>query len=510
MGGPAMTSELYLCLYAREFPAQALLRLRPELRAKAVAVLDGEPPFEKVCSLNRHARSLGVMPAMSRAEMESFPSVTVLKRSLAEEQSARGALLACAGSFSPRVEDNSAHESFLCVLDISGTEKLFGAPRRLATRVQQTITELGVTCSLAVSANFHAAVCMAKATARSAVIIPAGDEQQALAALPLSVLTMTEEHAETFSQWGISSLGMLAALPERDLIARLGQDGQRLRQLARGAHPHLFLPVEPVLTLEERIELDSPVEILDSLLFGVSLMTEQLITRASARLLTLAAITSELGLEGGAVHSRIVRPALPGNDKQLWLKLLHLDWIAHPPQAPVISLMLRAETGEASTVQLGLFSPQLPEAGRLDVTLARIRAIVGDERVGSAELKDTHAHDAFRMKPFSVVPAACSKAVPVTQAAVMRRLRPAEPVTVRLRERCPHLFYFRGMAYQAEKSYGPWRAASGWWTKDGWSIEAWDIVARAREHSTANRELLCCSMTRDLLNNQWRLEALYD
>jgi hypothetical protein len=92
----------------------------------------------------------------------------------------------------------------------------------------------------------------------------------------------------------------------------------------------------------------------------------------------------------------------------------------------------------------------------------------------------------------------------------MRRLRPAEPVTVTLRERCPHLFYFRGMAYQAEKSYGPWRAASGWWTKDGWSIEAWDIVARAREHSTANRELLCCSMTRDLLNNQWRLEALYD
>jgi protein ImuB len=507
-----MSSELYLCLYAREFPAQALLRLRPELRSKAVAVMDGEAPFQKVCSLNRHARSLGVMPAMSRAEMDAFPSVTLLNRSLAEEASTRCALLACAGTYSPRVEDKSGGETFLCVLDIAGTEKLFGTPQKLAARMQKAIGALSITCSLAVSANFHTAICLVKGTARTPAVIPAGEERESLAPLPLDVLEMTEEHAETFSQWGIATLGMLASLPERDLIARLGQQGQLLWRLARGEQPHLFQPVEPVLTLEERIELDSPVEILDSLLFGVSLMMEQLMARASARALSLAAITSELGLEGGSFHTRNLRPALPSNDRTLWLKLLHLDWIAHPPPAPVISLVLRAETGEASKVQLGLFSPQLPEAGRLDVTLARIRAIVGEERVGSAELKDTHAPDAFRMKPFTVPATRNRNVTPITPVSVMRRLRPSEPVTVILRNRGPHVFYFRGVHYQAEKVYGPWHLAGEWWTQDGWSLEAWDIVARVREKHPADPTagLLCCSLTRNPLSNRWQMEALYD
>ncbi len=42
--------EMYACLYAREFPAQAVLRLRPELREGAVVVVEGEAPLETVCS----------------------------------------------------------------------------------------------------------------------------------------------------------------------------------------------------------------------------------------------------------------------------------------------------------------------------------------------------------------------------------------------------------------------------------------------------------------------------
>ena len=54
------SAEIYACLYVREFPAQALLRLRPDLRNKPCVVMEGEPPLQEVCSLTRKARQLGV------------------------------------------------------------------------------------------------------------------------------------------------------------------------------------------------------------------------------------------------------------------------------------------------------------------------------------------------------------------------------------------------------------------------------------------------------------------
>ena len=75
---------------------------------------------------------------------------------------------------------------------------------------------------------------------------PRGAESTALTSLPLTVLDLSDEHAETLSFWGIHLFGMLAALPEKDLISRLGQEGRRLRQFALGGEPHLFRPLERV------------------------------------------------------------------------------------------------------------------------------------------------------------------------------------------------------------------------------------------------------------------------
>ena len=77
--------ELYACLYVKEFAAQSLLRLRPELQEKPCAVMEGEPPLQQVCSMNTKARRLGVLTGMTQVEIETFPLVVVLPRSLQEE-----------------------------------------------------------------------------------------------------------------------------------------------------------------------------------------------------------------------------------------------------------------------------------------------------------------------------------------------------------------------------------------------------------------------------------------
>lgn len=301
-------AELYTCIYAKEFSAQALLRLRPELRDRPCAVLEGEPPLEAVCAMNSKTRTLGVTHGMTKVELETIPAVAVLSRSKTEELAARIALLECAGTFSPRIEDRTRDGSFCCVLDIAGTEKLLGPPEILCKTLQLRLEELGIIASIAVSANFHTALCLARGTTARLRIIPAGEESTALALLPLSVLEMPEEQAETFSIWGIRTLGMLAALPEKELISRMGQDGKRYRQLARGEFSHLFLPVEAAFVLEERMELDTPVEVLESLLFAVGVMLEQIIHRAVSRVLALASVTISLTLERGALHTRTGNP----------------------------------------------------------------------------------------------------------------------------------------------------------------------------------------------------------
>jgi protein ImuB len=469
--------------------------------------MEGEPPLQSVCSCNAKARNLGVIHGMTRVEIDTFPSVTVLSRSHVEESAAKVALLECAGTFSPRVEDRSTDNAFVCVVDIAGTEKLFGSPGILAKTLLERVRALGVDACVAVSSNFHAAMCLARGVSsrNQVIVIPPGEESTALASLPLSVLDLLEEQSETFSLWGIHTPGMLAALPEKALIARMGQEGKRLRQLARGELPHLFLPVELAFTLGEQMELDTPVELLESLLFVTGAMLEQLIVRAAARVLALASVTITLSLEGGASHTRTVRPALPTNDRQVWIKLLHLDLEAHPPQAAILSLALTAEPGSTSKVQLGLFTPQLPEPMRLDVTLARIRAIVGEDCVGRAVLKDTYQPDGFRMEPFTVPSGPVAESTSKQPRAAMRQLRPSEKLTVTLRGERPVAFFFRDTWYAVEHAYGPWLVSGDWWNPTLWDLEQWDLIA----HSD-NGVLLCGCLVRDQKQNCWQMVALYD
>ncbi len=127
------------------------------------------------------------------------------------------------------------------LIDIAGTETLFGSPDALGESLLKKTQALGIRASIAISSNFHAAQCLARGHSGTGIrVVPRGMECAALAPLPLTVLDLSPEHAETFSMWGITTLGALGNLAETELIARLGQAGKELRLLARGESPHLF------------------------------------------------------------------------------------------------------------------------------------------------------------------------------------------------------------------------------------------------------------------------------
>ena len=254
-----MSRELFACARVAEFPAQALLRLRPELETEAVAVLDGSPPQESICALNHKARQLGAAPGMTRLEAEAIAGLKLLTRSLDSEAVARQVFLECAARFSPRIEEARKERVCAFVLDIAGTERLFGPPLELARRLRASLAAAGFRASIAVSSNFHAARLKAAGT-RCITVIAEHEEAAALANLPVSALGLEEEHAETFALWGIRTLGDLARLPEAELVARLGAEARVYIALARGQAAHVFQPMEPAFALEEFCEFETPVE----------------------------------------------------------------------------------------------------------------------------------------------------------------------------------------------------------------------------------------------------------
>lgn len=503
-----MSPDLYACAHAEEFPAQALLRMRTELASQPVAILDGRPPMETVCSLNRHARLKGAALGMTRLEAESIPGLNLLARSLETEAAARAVFVECAAHFSPRIETVNHETACACVLDITGTERLFGPPELLAERLRAALASSGLRASVAVSANFHTARMRAAAT-RSITVIPHGQEALALSKLPLTALDLPVDHAETFAIWGIRTLAELSALPESDLIARLGPQARDWRNLARGALPHTFQPIEAAFSLQEFCAFETPVEQIDSLLFIGARMIDCLATRAGARALSLSSLAVQMQLEGGHAYQRIIRPALATIDRKFLLKLLQLEIAAHPPQAAVLSLTLSAQAGQPSKVQLGLFAPQTPEPSRLDVTIARLKAIAGEDRVGSPVLEDSHRPGSFRMESFAIVnPPSKYKPVESTSTLprmALRRIRPPTPVRVQLNALKPSAFRDREQIFKVSAAYGPWRTSGCWWSTEAWNSEEWDVLAE-----TSNGASVACLLVHNCTHNRWQLEAFYD
>ncbi|MBB6144406.1 protein ImuB [Silvibacterium bohemicum] len=507
---------MYACLYIPSFPAQAVLRLQPDLRRQPVVILDGEAPRETVLSTNMLARRLGLMSGMTRLQTESFPQVHSLRRSQTQESVTKGALLECAASFSPLVEAVqtifSNEPGQAVVLDIRGTDGLFGSPEALALKLRKRAGAYGLLANVATSVNFHAATCIARGVL-GVNSIRAGDEAAALASLPLDVLDLSPEMADTFRSWGIRNCGMLAKLPERDLVARVGFEGQHLRALARGEHPHHFVPIEPDFRsqLIETIELEHPVELLEPLLFLYARLLDQLLVRVQTRSLAIASIEVQLRLDGHANdaqlhHTRTIRPALPSEDSRRLLKLVQLDMEAHPPLAAVLAIEMRIEAAKPHTAQHGLFLPQGPEPDSLEVTLARLKKLLGEDRVGAAQLLDTRRDEGFVMRRFAPPPQR-NGLIPEVAAnlpAAFRVCRPPLAIGTTLHGNQPVAVSIDRESFDVVTRAGPWRRSGEWWSQANWCREEWDVLLSDK----ATQKV--CRIAHDPSSHCWYLVGTYD
>jgi protein ImuB len=199
-------------------------------------------------------------------------------------------------------------------------------------------------------------------------------------------------------------------------------------------------------------------------------------------------------------------------DAKTFLKLLQLDLKAHPPGAPIVKIHLAAEPVRPRAAQSGLFLPPSPEPEKLELTLARIAGIVGENKVGCLELLDTHRPDAFRMQRFA--PASpqernqlAENSEKANAVTALRIFRPPLRVSVTLRDGKPaRITCSRRPELQGEIVWvaGPWRSSGDWWQQEGWARDEWDIAL------PADGGLALYRLVRDLLSGGWFVEGTYD
>jgi len=360
-------------------------------------------------------------------------------------------------------------------------------------------------------------------------VVPEGKESEVLGGLPVAVLFADEIEAEdaeeflqTFHRWGIRKFRDLIALPPVSLSGRLGQRGLELQRKAAGIGARTLVPSDPPLIFEETMELEFPLVLLEPLAFLLNRMLDQLCTRLQARALAAQELSLELTLENGrsennaaSCFQRTIHLPVPLVDANVFLKLLQLDLKAHPPGAPVMKIRLRIEPAKPRPAQNGLFLPASPEPEKLELTLARIAAVVGEGRAGSPQLLDTHRPQAFEMRHFTPsAPENGNCHAPKNKylknedlVTALRIFRPRIAVAVTYQDGRPsHISSERQnqIAGQVLWAAGPWRSSGDWWEQDSWVRDEWDIAVQEKSGIALYR------LVHDLVVGQWLLEGSYD
>lgn len=397
-------------------------------------------------------------------------------------------LVACAQDFSPKVEQTGADT---VILDIDGLGHLFGSVHDIAHAIAR---RAGGAVNVAVAANPDAAFHAARGFSGIS-IVPQGDEAKFLASLPLGLLSPPEEVAETLARWGIRTFRDLAALPDLGVAARLGEQGARLQKLARGEGGRPLVPVDAPPRFAEEMELEYPVDLLEPMLFVLARLLGDLCRRLEERALAAIELRLRLQLENAGEYERTIRLPVPMRSPRVFLKLIELDLEKHSPGAPVVKVAITAQPAKPRTTQNGLFIPLAPEPEKLELTLARIASVVGEENIGSPELVDTHRPGAFRMRPFGMKrPWTGGNAGPTLLA--FRSFRP--PLGAKVQA---GFLSAPGVRGKIVRQAGPWRTSGDWWTADPWARDEWDIELAGG----ALYRLSCEAQT-----GRWFIEGSYD
>ncbi len=484
----------------------------------------------RVVACSAAARAEGVRRGLRRRQAEAHcPGLTVVPADEAREARAFEPVVAAVeAAFTPRVE---IVRPGVCAFATRGPSRYFGGDEALAAKVAARVDEVlaetlggaAVGCRVGVADGRFTA----EQAARRGDLVPGGESAAYLAPLPVATAA-GPDLADLLVRLGVRTLGELAALPAKAVLARFGPEGMAVARLARGLEERPVTARTPPPDLTVSTELDPPADRLDTITFVARSLAASLSEALAGRGLAADLVRIEAETDHGELLSRSWRVgAGTGSSASALAERVRWQidgWLAGParPSGPVTLLRLvPEEVRPDGSSQAGFWGGDRAAAERIGRVLARVQGRLGHESVATAVVTGGRSPaEQVRLVPWGDPPPAptADQAAPwpgslplPAPATVLEAPLPAEvldaggaPVGVTgrgLASAAPAWVSVGGGPRSAVVAWaGPWLVDERWWDAAAHRRQArWQVVT-----ATGAAHLLC------LEGGGWVVEALYD
>ena len=261
---------LWTCLHFPDLPLRIFARAEMREIAAVVSTASHRPD---VLVANDVAQKRGIVSGMSIAAALGLDSeIAIHLRDECAEATALKNIALWAGQWTSTI---AIEPPANVLLEISGCLNYFGGLSTLLGRIDAGLAAIGFSAIVATAPTASAASLLARA-GRAIAIEEGADIDSALAALPVGLLDGADEVMETLWGIGVRSVGDVLALPRDGFARRFGASLLDQIDRARGILPDarvLFVAPE---RYHGQLELPSPVEETEALLFAVRRLVVEL------------------------------------------------------------------------------------------------------------------------------------------------------------------------------------------------------------------------------------------
>jgi DNA polymerase-4 len=293
------------------FYASVEKRDRPELASCPVIVGGGKRGV--VTAACYVARMYGVKSAMPMFKaLKACPDAVVIRPDFEKYTKASRAVRVLMNELTPLVVPLSIDEA---VMDLAGTEALHGAPPAvvLARFAQRVERDVGITVSIGLAANrLLGKIAAGRNKPRGFAVIGAAEARGLLANEPVRLLPgIGPALARKLETMGITRLGHLQVLNDRDAVRRFGDDGPALVRRARGEDARAVHPGHETKSVSAETTFGDDLISIADLERHLWRLSEKLARRLKDQDLAAAGVVLKLKTTTFASRTRAVRLTAP-------------------------------------------------------------------------------------------------------------------------------------------------------------------------------------------------------